>query len=87
MIESGWYGNIHIYAPKASIKRISAGHCPDCGKWTRFLSFFTEWHGWDSTCLRCGREWHDGEWATLAFSRFARRDNIEAAKKRYRRMS
>jgi hypothetical protein len=32
------------------------------------LAFFTPWYGWDSTCIRCGRQWQDGEWSELPFA-------------------
>lgn len=77
---------VHIYAPAATAKKASAATCPDCKKRTRMLAFFTPWHGWHSTCLRCGREWMDGEWAALEFARGARQRNIDAAKRRWRAM-
>lgn len=79
-------GYVHIYAPAATAKRAEAVQCPDCGKRTRMLSFFTPWYGWGSTCIRCGREWCDGEWVPLDFMRGVRKKNIELAKKRWRRM-
>ena len=75
---------VHIHAPKPTDKRIRIHVCPDCKKRSRFICFFTEWYGWDSTCLRCGREWQDGEWCDLPFMRGARQKNIDAAKKRWR---
>ncbi len=77
---------LHIYAPKATAKFVKSGTCPDCHKRTRFLTFFTPWHGDDSTCLRCGRMWMDGEWMPLDFARGVREKSIEAAKKRFRAM-
>lgn len=50
------------------------------------LQFFTPWYGLDSTCLRCGREWADGKWCDLDFSRFSRKNNIEIAKNKWRAM-
>jgi len=32
------------------------------------LSFFTPWYGWNSTCIKCGRQWNDGEWCELPFA-------------------
>lgn len=82
---------IHIYAPASTAKRIEAGDCPDCERRkrrprSRFLAFFTPWYGWRSTCLRCGREWADGEWMPLEFCRGVREINIQAAKKLWREM-
>lgn len=50
------------------------------------LMFFTPWYGWDSTCIKCGREWQDGEWCPLDFVRQSRQKSIAAAKKRWRSM-
>lgn len=74
-----------ICTPTRASQTITAGDCPDCGRRTRFVSFHYEWYGTDSTCLRCGRRWSDGEWMPLPFARFARRDSIEAAKAEWRR--
>jgi hypothetical protein len=75
---------VHIYAPPVVEKRIVRTTCPDCGKPTRMLCFFQEWHGWSSTCIRCGRHWDDGEWIPFEFYRNARRDSIASAKRRWR---
>jgi hypothetical protein len=77
---------LHIHSPSATAKRAVPGNCPDCKKRTRFLEFFTPWYGWNSTCIRCGRQWNDGQWMSLDFYRFARRDNITRAKAKYRAM-
>lgn len=76
---------VHIHAPQASLRSIDAGNCVDCKKRTRFIGFFTEYYGWDDTCLRCGRRWADGEWMLLPSARHARRDSINAVKIRWRR--
>jgi len=78
---------VHIYAPKATEKAVVSTDCPDCGKRTRMIRFYTPWYGWDSTCIRCGRQWRDGEWMPLEFMRGVRQRNIDTAKKRYRGMS
>lgn len=77
-------GTLHIYAPQPDSKFIRAGACPDCKAWSRFIGFHTPWYGSHQTCLRCGREWMDGEWMPLPFVRGSRTKNIEAAKKRWR---
>ena len=69
------------------MKRIDATTCPDCKQWTRMIGFFTSWCGWDSTCLKCGRRWSDGEWMPLDFVRGSRQKSIDAAKARWRRAS
>jgi hypothetical protein len=78
--------HVHIHAPSATAKSIRAGNCPDCKKRTRFIGFFTPWYGWRTTCMRCGREWNDGEWGALDFVRGIRRRNIAHAKNTWRRM-
>lgn len=77
---------VHIYAPQATAKLARATTCLDCKKRTRMLCFFTPWYGWHSTCIRCGREWCDGEWMALGFMRGVRQRNIELAKKHWRRL-
>lgn len=79
--------NVHIHDPMPSNKYIKSGDCPDCKKRTRFIVFYTDYYGIDSTCMRCGREWQDGEWCALPFIRGIRRLNIEEAKKKFRRMA
>jgi hypothetical protein len=78
--------SIHINAPQATAKKADFRECPDCGKRSLFLSFFTPWYGWSATCLRCGRNWQDGEWMALVFYRHARRDNIRSAIRIWRAM-
>lgn len=76
--------SVHIYAPPVVEKKAFSGRCPDCKRRSRFLAFFYEWHGWNQTCIRCGRRWCDGEWMPLEFVRGARKDSIERAKKLWR---
>lgn len=77
-------GNIHIHAPEKTDRRIITAECGDCEKRSRFIEFFTPWYGWHSTCLKCGRQWQDGEWMALAFMPGVRKTNITKAKKLYR---
>ena len=78
--------NIHIHAPQATAKSVTIVICRDCGERTRMLQFFTPWYGWDSTCIKCGRHWSDGEWMPLDFVRQSRQKSIAAAKKHWRRL-
>ncbi len=78
---------VHIYAPPVTRRFVLAKTCPDCGKRTRMLGWAYEWHGATVVCLRCGREWQDGEWMPLPFMRGARAHNIAEAKDRWRRGS
>ena len=59
--------------------------CADCKRKSYFASFFEEWYGWDSTCMNCGRHWQGGEWVPLDFYRYARQNNKEDARLRWRR--
>ena len=77
-------GAIHIHNPPVLDKAVTAVTCLDCKKRTRMLSFFQEWYGWQSTCLRCGRVWDGGEWIPLEFRRGVRARNIASAKARWR---
>lgn len=76
---------VHIFAPRPEMRRAHRGTCPDCDKPTLFASVFYAWFGWDTTCLRCGRNWQDGEWMPLPFRRTASADSIRAAKAAFRR--
>ena len=78
---------VHIHAPQPTRKAVTTTVCPDCGKRTRMLGWFTEWYGWDSCCLKCGRRWSDGEWMALDFVRGARQKSIERAKATWRRIN
>lgn len=79
------YENVIVCSPTLDSQTIRAGDCPDCGKRTRFICFHYPYYGTDSTCLRCGRHWSDGEWMPLPFERAARRNSIERAKRAWRR--
>lgn len=78
---------VHIHAPPVTRKAAQATKCPDCQRRTRMLSFFQEWYGWHSTCLRCGRQWDGGEWLPLEFQRGVRKANIARAKQRWRMLA
>lgn len=78
---------IHVLRPEVTQKAIRSATCPDCGKRTRMMGFFQDWYGWHSTCLRCGRQWDDGEWLPLEFRRGVRADNIARAKERWRSLN
>lgn len=78
---------IHINCPEVTRRAIVAGNCLDCKRRSRFASFFQDWYGWRSTCLRCGRSWDDGEWLPLDFVRGARAKSIESAKRRWRKLT
>ena len=77
-------GDIHINWTKTHDKKITWTKCSDCGRFAPFAWFHQDWYGWSTTCLRCGRQWENGEWALLDFTRYARRDSIASAKKRWR---
>jgi len=82
---SGWISpTIHIHAPDASLVEIVRRVCHDCSRRAYFTAIFTEWYGWDTTCLNCGRSWCDGEWMPLDFCRQSRQRSIDAAKRRWR---
>lgn len=79
-------GVLHIHAPQPTDRHVAAGTCPDCKRRTRFISTFTPWYGSHTTCLRCGRNWQDGEWIPLEFERGVRQRSIVSAKRRFRRV-
>lgn len=76
---------VHVHTPRPDLAQITRGKCPDCERRSAFVQLHTPWYGWDTTCLRCGRNWADGEWIALPFCRTARRDSVAAAKRAYRR--
>jgi len=76
---------LHINAPKPSKATAEIRDCPDCKRRSVFVALFTEWYGWSQTCLRCGRNWQDGERMALPFCRTARADSAAAARRAYRR--
>lgn len=55
------------------------------GPWTVQLFMETPHRRWYRQCLRCGRNWQDGEWMPLAFERGSRRKSIERAKRLWRK--
>ena len=77
---------IHINRPRFNAKRIVRFKCPDCKKNSRAIEFFQHYRGWDSTCINCGRQWCDGEWMALDFYRGVRKENINAAKRLWRKL-
>lgn len=78
--------SMYIHNPKATAKQIKAEICPDCKRRTRMIGFFTPWYGWDETCMKCGRNWKDGEWMRFPFVRGAREASIATAKMHWRRL-
>ena len=72
---------IQINAPRYSKVEKFRKKCPDCQKRAYMIASHQEWYGWDITCLSCGRHWQDGEWIPLDFYRNARKDNIDNARK------
>ncbi|WP_312968994.1 hypothetical protein [Acinetobacter gerneri] len=78
---------IRIKVPRYAAKKITRFVCPDCKKNSRCIAFFEHWHGWSSTCLNCGRCWDNGEWIALEFYRGVRKQNIDYAKRLWRKLS
>ena len=74
----------HIKFVKTHKKTLTKDYCADCKKKSYFVNFYEEWYGWSGTCLRCGRSYDDGYLVPFEFYRYARRDSIQSAKKRWR---
>ena len=72
-------GFVHIHRPPTTAKSLTRDKCIDCKQDTIFVGIFQDWYGWTETCIRCGRQFAEGEWLPLDFCREARRDNIKAA--------
>lgn len=70
---------IHIHAPQPSIIERARLDCPTCEMKTGFLTQFTEWYGWEQTCLSCGDAWSDGERRHRPFMRGWREERIREA--------
>ena len=77
-------GEIHIHTLRPVAKKLTRANCPDCRHRAVIANYFTPWYGWESTCLRCGRSWRDGEWMPLYWEPQSRPKAIAAAKKRWR---
>ena len=80
--------SINVQAP-AIPKRLVTCRCLDCKLRTRMLEFWIPWYGWFSTCLRCGREWGNGERLALPFApgvgkKNVGKRNVEMAKAHWR---
>lgn len=78
-------GTLHICAPTSYRIRPFTRECPDCGRHSWFIGVHTPWYGVQTGCLRCGRQWADGEWMPLDFVPKSRQRSIAALKRRYRR--
>lgn len=72
---------IHINWVKYSRAMLKREDCPICNKRTFFVSFFQDWYGWDSTCIKCGDSWQDGHRLERPFMRGWRKQAIKDAKK------
>lgn len=77
--------HLHIHAPQPTDRRLDRMSCPTCSRRTYFAQWFTPWYGWDSTCLRCGDSWQDGEREQRPFMPKWRQKSIDSAKVRWRR--
>lgn len=80
-------GDVYIHAPRPTVRKCQRRECPVCHKRSVILSWFYEWYGASSTCLRCGDKWADGELMPRPFARGWRQRNIEEAKRTWRRVA
>ncbi len=78
---------VHINFCRYDLVALKRGHCPTCDKKTFFVSLHQDWYGWDSTCLKCGEHWQDGEMSERPFERAWRKRRIEQARASYRKWS
>ena len=76
---------IHISWVETHERRINWRDCPDCNRKSPIVSFCQHWYGVHSTCMRCGRQWSDGEWLPLPFCRGAREQSKAEARRRWKR--
>ncbi len=76
---------LHLHAPQASEFRLTTLLCPTCKQDREMAAWFTEWYGWDKTCLTCGERWHDGEQDERPFAPKWREKSVARARKRMAR--
>lgn len=76
---------LHVNHVRYSEARLAREHCPNCKKRTFFVSFFQDYYGWDSTCLRCGDSWQGSEMRERPFERGWRERRVKEAKDAYRK--
>lgn len=77
---------VHIHAPEPEAKCVRWDTCSDCKRRAPFVILLYAWYGATSTCLRCGRQWQDGEWMPLDWRRGVREDNKAEARREWKRM-
>jgi len=75
----------HIKFARPDIVKLDRQYCIHCEKRQFFVVWFEEWYGWYGTCLKCGEKFGCDEWLPRPFAPRWRQQNIEAAKKFYRR--
>lgn len=81
MVESGWYGNVHIHAPPVTTF-CGVNYCWTCERPRRMLGEFAEWYGTTWTCCGCGDRFMDGERGERPFEPGWRKRSIERARKK-----
>ncbi len=74
---------VHIHAPQPDHQRLVYTRCPTCNANTFRACFHVPWYGWDSTCLRCGERWEDGERLSRPFMPRWRKLSIQRARNRF----
>lgn len=77
--------HIHIHAPAPMERSVRWFNCHDCKKRSPFAILSYEWYGPSMTCMRCGRNYQDGEWCALDFKRGAREQNKQQMRQAWKR--
>lgn len=91
--------HLHINFARVDGIRLARGRCPDCEVGYRYgrrivppnprrpfvVTWWQEWYGFNTTCLRCGCEWADGEILPRPFEPGWRSVNIAAASALWRK--
>lgn len=70
---------IHILWSRVDRWSLSKMPCPTCKKKRYFWSWFQDWYGWESTCLKCGDRWQDGERCERPFRPRWRKESVKSA--------
>ena len=76
---------VHILWSRVDAIEKRRKYCSNCDARRTFVMWFQEWYGWHVTCLGCGEQWQDGERLDRPFERGWRQQNIETARKLWKK--
>jgi hypothetical protein len=76
---------IHVHAPKPSKTEVVKFHCSNCDCAREGLAEYTEWYGYELTCLNCGDVYDEDGRRERPFERGWRKKSVDAARERLER--